>query len=89
MRIIKHIIEQAPYQAKVDADKASLAQAEAILTKAQQYLRRTQNVRTGRTVFTKGAQFRRSGPKRSSLLRKSALILISAGTGPWVIDFNS
>jgi len=47
MRIIKYVIEQAPYQAKVDADKASLAQAEAILTKAQQYLRRTQNVRTG------------------------------------------
>jgi RND family efflux transporter MFP subunit len=42
-----YVIEQAPYQAKVDADKASLAQAEAILTKAQQYLRRAQNVRSG------------------------------------------
>jgi RND family efflux transporter MFP subunit len=42
-----YVIEQAPYQAKVDADKASVAQAEAILTKAQQYLRRAQNVRSG------------------------------------------
>ena len=42
-----YVIEQAPYLAKVDADKASLAQAEAILTKAQQYLRRAQNVRSG------------------------------------------
>lgn len=42
-----YVIEQAPYQAKVDVDKASLAQAEAILTKAQQYLRRAQNVRSG------------------------------------------
>ena len=42
-----YVIEQAPYQAKVDADKASLDQAKAILTKAQQYLRRAQNVRSG------------------------------------------
>ncbi len=42
-----YVIEAAPYQAKVDADKALLAQAEAILTKAQQYLRRAQNVRSG------------------------------------------
>jgi RND family efflux transporter MFP subunit len=42
-----YVIEQAPYQAKVDADKAFLAQAEAILTRAQQYLRRAQNVRSG------------------------------------------
>lgn len=42
-----YVIEQAPYQARVDADKASLAQAEAILTKARQYLRRAQTVRSG------------------------------------------
>jgi len=42
-----YVIEQAPYQAKVDADKASLAQAKAMLIKAQQYLRRAQNVRSG------------------------------------------
>ncbi len=42
-----YVIEQAPYQAKVDADKASLAQAEAILTKARQYLHRAQTVRSG------------------------------------------
>lgn len=42
-----YVIEQAPYQARVDADKASLAQAEAILTKARQYLQRAQTVRSG------------------------------------------
>jgi RND family efflux transporter MFP subunit len=42
-----YVIEQVPYQAKVDADKASLAQAEAILTKASQYLHRAQTVRSG------------------------------------------
>jgi multidrug efflux pump subunit AcrA (membrane-fusion protein) len=42
-----YVIEQAPYQAKVDADKASLAQVEAILTKARQYLHRAQTVRSG------------------------------------------
>jgi RND family efflux transporter MFP subunit len=42
-----YVIEQAPYQAKVDADKAALAQAEAILTKARQYLHRAQTVRSG------------------------------------------
>lgn len=42
-----YVIEQVPYQAKVDADKASLAQAEAILTKARQYLQRAQTVRSG------------------------------------------
>jgi RND family efflux transporter MFP subunit len=42
-----YIIEQAPYQARVDADKASLAQTEAILTKARQYLHRAQTVRSG------------------------------------------
>lgn len=42
-----YVIEQAPYQARVDAAKASLAQAEAILTKARQYLHRVQTVRSG------------------------------------------
>jgi RND family efflux transporter MFP subunit len=42
-----YVIEQAPYKAKVDADKAALAQAEAILTKARQYLHRAQTVRSG------------------------------------------
>ncbi|MBW1964591.1 MAG: efflux RND transporter periplasmic adaptor subunit, partial [Deltaproteobacteria bacterium] len=35
-----YVIEQAPYQAKVDVDKAKIAQAEATLTKARTYLRR-------------------------------------------------
>ena len=42
-----YVIERAPYQARIDADKASLAQAEAILTKARQYLHRAQTVRSG------------------------------------------
>jgi RND family efflux transporter MFP subunit len=42
-----YVIEQAPYQAKVDADKAALAQAEAMLTKARQYLQRAKTVRSG------------------------------------------
>ena len=42
-----YVIELAPYQARVDADKASLAQAEAMLTKARQYLNRAQTVRSG------------------------------------------
>ncbi len=42
-----YVIEQAPYQARVNAEKASLAQAEAILTKARQYLHRAQTVRSG------------------------------------------
>jgi membrane fusion protein (multidrug efflux system) len=42
-----YVIEPAPYQSKVDAAKASLAQAEAILTKARQYLHRAQTVRSG------------------------------------------
>jgi RND family efflux transporter MFP subunit len=42
-----YVIEPAPYQAKVDAEKASLDQAEAILTKASQYLRRARTVRSG------------------------------------------
>jgi len=40
-------IEQAPYQARVDAGKALVAQAEATLTKARQYLKRAQSVRSG------------------------------------------
>jgi len=42
-----YVIEQAPYQARVDVNKASLAQSEAILTKARQYLHRAQTVRSG------------------------------------------
>ncbi len=42
-----YVIEPAPYQAKVDAAKASLAQAQAMLTKARQYLHRAQTVRSG------------------------------------------
>jgi RND family efflux transporter MFP subunit len=42
-----YVIEQTPYKARVNADKASLAQAEAILTKARQYLHRAQTVRSG------------------------------------------
>ena len=40
-------IEQAPYQARVEAGKALVAQAEATLTKARQYLKRAQTVRSG------------------------------------------
>ena len=40
-------IEQAPYQARVEADKALVAQAEAALTKARQYLKRARTVRSG------------------------------------------
>jgi len=42
-----YVIEQAPYQARVNADKALVAQAEAILTKARQYLKRARTVRSG------------------------------------------
>ena len=42
-----YVIEQAPYQARVEAEKASLDQAEAVLTKARQYLHRAQTVRSG------------------------------------------
>jgi len=42
-----YVIEQAPYQARVDADKALVAQAEATLNKARQYLRRARTVRSG------------------------------------------
>jgi len=42
-----YVIEPAPYQSKVDAAKALLAQAQAMLTKASQYLHRVQTVRSG------------------------------------------
>lgn len=42
-----YVIEKAPYRARVDADKAALAQAEAVLTKARQYLNRAKIVRSG------------------------------------------
>jgi len=42
-----YVIEQAPYQARVNADKALVAQAEATLTKARQYLKRARTVRSG------------------------------------------
>jgi len=40
-------IEQAPYRARVEAGKALVAQAEATLTKARDYLKRAQSVRSG------------------------------------------
>ena len=40
-------IEKAPYRARVEAAKALVAQAEATLTKARQYLKRAQSVRSG------------------------------------------
>jgi RND family efflux transporter MFP subunit len=42
-----YIIEQAPYQANVKADRARVEQLQAILTKASQYLERVRTVRTG------------------------------------------
>jgi len=42
-----YVVEQAPYRARVDADKAQVAQAEAILTKARQYLEKARTVRPG------------------------------------------
>jgi len=42
-----YVIEQAPYQAKVDADTASVTQATATFTKAHQYLERVRTVRSG------------------------------------------
>lgn len=41
------VIEQAPYQAKVDADRASVTQATATLTRARQYLQRVRTVSSG------------------------------------------
>ncbi len=42
-----YVIEQSPYRARVDADKALVAQAEATLTEARQYLKRARTVRSG------------------------------------------
>lgn len=42
-----YIIEQAPYMAQVNADKARAAQSQAALNKARQYRERLQNVRSG------------------------------------------
>lgn len=42
-----YVIEQDLYQAKVDADRARVAQAQASLTRARQYLKRVQTVRSG------------------------------------------
>ena len=42
-----YVIEQAPYLAKVAADKASVAHARATLTKASQYLKQVRSVRSG------------------------------------------
>ncbi len=42
-----YVIEQAPYEARVAADRAGVAQAQATLTKASQYLERVRNVRSG------------------------------------------
>ena len=42
-----YIIEQAPYQAGVRADRARVEQLQAVLTKASQYLERVQTVRSG------------------------------------------
>jgi RND family efflux transporter MFP subunit len=42
-----YVIEQAPYQASVKADKARVEQLQAMLTKARQYLERVRTVRSG------------------------------------------
>jgi RND family efflux transporter MFP subunit len=42
-----YIIEQAPYKAKVNEAAAKVADADASLTEARQYLRRLQSVRSG------------------------------------------
>jgi membrane fusion protein (multidrug efflux system) len=42
-----YLIEQAPYEAKVAADKAGVVKAQADLTKARQYLDRVRTVRSG------------------------------------------
>lgn len=44
---VLYIIEQAPYQAKVAAAKARANKAQATLSRASNYLKRIQNVRTG------------------------------------------
>ena len=47
-----YVIEQAPYKARVDAGKALVAQAEATLTKARQYLERARTVGARRISAT-------------------------------------
>ncbi|MEJ2167581.1 MAG: efflux RND transporter periplasmic adaptor subunit, partial [Desulfobacterales bacterium] len=42
-----YVIEQAPYQASVRADRARVEQLQAVLTKASQYLERVRTVRSG------------------------------------------
>jgi RND family efflux transporter MFP subunit len=42
-----YVIEQAPYQARIDVDKARVAQATAALTRARQYLHRVRAVSSG------------------------------------------
>jgi membrane fusion protein (multidrug efflux system) len=42
-----YVIEQAPYKAKVNEAEAKVADADASLTEARQYLRRLQSVRSG------------------------------------------
>jgi len=42
-----YIIEQELYQARVDMDRARIAKAQAVLTKAGQYLRQVQTVHSG------------------------------------------
>lgn len=42
-----YVIEQTPYQAKVNADMAIVTQATATFTKARQYLERVRTVRSG------------------------------------------
>lgn len=42
-----YVIERAPYEAEVNEMKANMAEAEANLTKARQYLERLQSVRSG------------------------------------------
>ncbi len=44
---VLYLIEQAPYKAKVNEAAAKVADAEASLTKARQYLQRLQSVRSG------------------------------------------
>jgi len=48
-----YVIEKAPYQAKVDADTATMTQATATFTKARQYLERVRTVRSGGAVPTR------------------------------------
>ncbi len=44
---VLYLIEQAPYKAKVNESEAKVADAEASLTKARQYLQRLKTVRSG------------------------------------------